>query len=145
MRRTLAVLALLATSWPHVMVLECALGSGDLSDGPEATADAGTFGADHEGHGHAHHGQHATHHLAGVDAQRAGDPAGPRAQPPSSAPIGGQQCAMVMACGLVMMRSGGAPAEALAPEPAAGPSARTLAIPSAVELAADTPPPRPSA
>ena len=143
MRRTLAVLALLATSWPHVMVLECALGSVSHEDEHEAAVDAGTSrGLDREGHGHEHHGHHPTHHPVGVDARHVGDGAGPRAEPSSSAPVGGQQCAMVMACGLVMMQSGAAAAEAVAPEPATDPSARALGAPAAFELTADTPPPR---
>ncbi|HUF76687.1 MAG TPA: hypothetical protein VMM35_10430 [Longimicrobiales bacterium] len=132
MRRTFAVLALLTTSWPHAVALECTLGSTPPSaeqashHGPAAPA--GAEGSAH--HGAAHHGaghQHGTGDHARSDAGTA---------------AGGLQCAMVMACGLVMMQSesGIAVADARsAPEAAFRPS---LDAPAAAELAAEPPPPR---
>ena len=134
MRRTLALLALLATSWPHVVVLECALGS----RGPATAHEAGEHG--HHGGGDAHHGGGDAHH-AGDNAGHAGH----RAEAPSDGPLGGTQCAMVMACGLVMIRAGDDAAEEVAPRSAGDARVRTLSSPAAVDLVAETPPPRPSA
>ena len=137
MRRTFAVLALLATSWPHAVVLECALGStspsGDQTSQHGATAHPGAEGAGQ--YGAAHHG--ASHHGAGHE-HRTGDRTASDVGPPG----GGLQCAMVMACGLVMMQS-----EAAAPL-AESRSVRntvfqpSLDAPSAADLATDPPPPR---
>ena len=132
MRRTLALLALLATSWPHVAVLECALGS----TGASAAAPGHHGAAAHAEPGStAHHG--AAHHGAGHEG-RLDD----HASSGGSAPAGGLQCAMVMACGLVMIQSGSGTAVAetrSGPEEAFEPS---VDPPAAAVLSADPPPPR---
>ena len=118
-----------STSWPHAVVLECALGLG--TGAPTAEA------AEHTAHGGASHGHHGGGH-----GHHGGEPAGQQAEPGPDAPVGGQQCAMVMACGLVMMRAGGAAAAEAAPEKDARVAARPMAAPIAVDLGAETPPPR---
>jgi hypothetical protein len=130
MRRTLAVLALLATTWPHAVVLECALGSTPSSErtGQHPAAHAGAEGSAH--HGAAHHGAGHEHRSDGSAG---------------SAPAGGSQCAMLMACVTAMIRSvsGTAVMEAgSAPQDGFPPS---LDAPAAADLAADPPPPRRSA
>lgn len=141
MRRTLALLALLATSWPHAVVLECALASEPPAEETGAAMHAGPSAGQDENR-RAHHGGH---HHGGGDAHHGSDPAGPRTDASSDAPPGGPQCAMVMACGLVMAQAGPGPAQEATSDTRAGPPARTPAAPLAVELSADTPPPRLSA
>ena len=115
MRRILAVLALLATSWPHVVVLECALGS--------AAPRAATEAAAHHGVGHEH-----------VPV--------PAAETDEEAPVGGLECGMVMACGLVMIQAQGEVSGEVASAAPQRAAPRTLAAPSVADLAADPPPPR---
>lgn len=146
MRRTLALLALLATSWPHVVVLECALGSGGPAMGHEAgehgaVSPAGTQPRTAQ-HAHGRSPQGAHRHHGGGDAHHAGDHTGHRAEPPSDGPLGSPQCAMVMACGLVMIRAGDDVAEEVAPKATGDATVRTLSSPTAEEPSADPPPPR---
>ena len=120
MRRTFALLALLATSWPHAVALECALASA-VSVTPEMSA----------------HGQPDAH--AGMNH---GPTRGSGAASDGSAPPEGGDCAMVMACGLVMIQAdGGASSMGRASGPDTGrfPSVDT---PSTADLVADPPPPR---
>jgi hypothetical protein len=126
MRRTLALLALLATSWPHVVALECALGSA-----APAAAEEGRHGA-HGAHGHAdaHAGMKHGHTE---DSRTPSDG--------TTAP-GGGDCALVMACGLVMIRADG---EAMATERASRPEigrSPSVDAPSTTVPVADPPPPR---
>ena len=148
MRRAVAIFALLATAWPHAVVLECALGSAlspadHVGHGSLAAAERGEVGgtAEHDPargaahHGAAHHGLHGAHHATdpGLGAASQGD---------DDAPAGGASCAMVMACGLVMIQSADGPSPAAAastPDPDLTPS---LDTPSATDLTADPPPPR---
>jgi hypothetical protein len=123
MRRTFALLALLATSWPHAVALECALASA-----ASATAEVSPHGA--HGHPDAHAGMTHAHTQ---DSRAASD---------ESAPPGGRDCAMVMPCGLVMiLTEGDATSTELSSAPDAGqfPSVDT---PSTTILVADPPPPR---
>lgn len=129
MRRTLAVLALVATSWPHAVVLECALGSTSVPSG----AVPAHHGA---GHSDAHHGSpghHGSHLAAGGAAGAVGD---------QGTPSGGAACAMAMACGLTMLKAAG---DALASPgvgtPDAAPAA-SLLPPAPAELTGEAPPPR---
>jgi hypothetical protein len=123
MRRTFALLALLATSWPHAVALECALASA-----ASATAEVSPHGA------HGHPGAHAgmTH----------GRTPHSRAASDGSAPPGGPDCAMVMACGLVMIQTEG---EATSMWRVSGPDTGrfpSVDTPSTADLVADPPPPR---
>ena len=145
MRRTLAVLALLATSWPHVVVLECAL----VSAAPRAAAAAAAPGPPtHSGtHPGTHHGPPphagglaAIHHGVGHEHVPV-----PAAGTDAEAPPGGLACGMVMACGLVMIRAEGEASGAVASLAPQRMVPRTLAVPSAADLAADPPPPRDNA
>ena len=129
MRRTLALLALLATAWPHAVVLECALGVG--------TAESTSEAAEHGAHAPTSHGHHAGGH-----GHHGGDPTPGQAEPGSDVPLGGPQCTMVMACGLVMMRAADEAAEDVAPGTGAGVAAQPMSPPIAVDLSAETPPPR---
>lgn len=120
MRRTFALLALLATSWPHAVALECALASA-VSATPEVSA---------HGHPDAHAGM--TH----------GPTQGSGAASDGSAPPDGRDCAMVMACGLVMIQTEG---EASSMERTSGPESGrfpSVDAPSTADLVADPPPPR---
>jgi hypothetical protein len=123
MRRTFALLALVATSWPHVVVLECALGSTPLLEPAESSH--------HAAPAHA-----AAHHGAGHDDSRTS------AANDEGAPTHGPGCAMVMACGLVMIGSAGDTTS----EPAASmqDAGRFPAVkpPSGADPVADPPPPR---
>jgi hypothetical protein len=124
MRRSLAILALLATSWPHVVVLECALGSAS----PAAAQQAG------------HEGRHA--HARGHRGTANGHGMGLRVESTADVSEGAQQCAMVMACGLVMIQAESRAAAAMqASAPDAGPVGAVNA-PSTADLEADPPPPR---
>ena len=123
MRRTFALLALLATSWPHAVALECALGSA-----ASATAEVSHHAAN--GHPDAHAGM--THGRT-QDSRAASD---------GSDPPGGRDCALLMACGLVMIQTEG---EATSMERASGPDAGrfpAVETPSTADLVADPPPPR---
>jgi hypothetical protein len=142
MRRTLALLALLATSWPHVAALECALGATELPAPAEAARDRGSARG---GHGHDPHG-HSTHgHGAHGREARGGPPdgtalhAGPEAD---GAPTGGPQCALVMACGLVMIQADPSTADLGQPSPCAAGRGAAIDAPQAAVLVADPPPPR---
>ncbi len=121
MRRTFAVLALLATSWPQIVALECALASpGPSSDAPSE-------------HAHAH-GEHA--------GMAHGLPTGPASADEAPLPDAGRDCAQVMACGLLMIRAQAertAKVKAVAPEPRPIPE---IDAPIAADLVADPPPPR---
>jgi len=141
MRRAFAVLALLATSWPHAVVLECALGAsppaaeGEAPAGTEAPAHHAGHAAAQQGAGHAaaHHGLHGSHRSSDLGARAEGD---------EGAPGGGASCAMVMACGLVMIQALGPAspaADASSPDAWAASSTET---PSAADLSAEPPPPR---
>jgi hypothetical protein len=133
MRRTLAVLALLATSWPHVVVLECALGS----PAPDAGAEArqGGMAALAGGH-HGHQGRRSR--------QGAGHEQGPAPSAGSHADAapGGLPCAMVMACGLLMIQAEREASAGVAPTAPRRMTRHVLETPSAVDLVADPPPPR---
>jgi len=139
MRRAVAILALLATAWPHAVVLECALGSAwsPADHGDQAEHAAAQHGPPHgSGHGAAHPGLHGAHHAAAAGAV-ADAPDGD-----DGAPAGNASCAMVMACGLVMIQTagGGSPgSDASSPDPGV---TRSASAPSTTDLASDTPPPR---
>lgn len=122
MRRTFALLALLATSWPHAVALECALASA----APAAPAEAGHHGGHAGEHAGMSHGHSPESHAAGSE----------------HVPVGGGDCALVMACGLVMIQTEGERASterASAPEPHVF---TPLDTPTAAVLVADPPPPR---
>jgi hypothetical protein len=113
MRRTIALIALLVTAWPHAAVLECALGAEAPGGEP------------------AHHASH------GADRAH-----GPWAHGDADVPSGGSQCAMVMACGLAMIRTDGierSRPETGDPEVV---SQTFLTPPAATDLTSDPPPPR---
>lgn len=123
MRRTLALIALLATSWPHAVALECAVASASRSG-----AEAGHEAQHRHGHGHA-----GTLHAL---------PPGPSTATDDDVPTGGRECAMVMACGLTMLRTEGDHASAV---PASRPEAGHVAAPetpTGAIMVVDPPPPR---
>jgi len=120
MRRAFAALALLTTAWPHVVVLECALGSAPAAAPHQHHAAPAHTGSDHD-------------HAMGSVAEDASQ---------GDAPT---PCTMVMACGLVMLE---AHAAASVAELASSTDVHVFRVPrapSAVELTADPPPPRRSA
>jgi hypothetical protein len=92
MRRTIALVALLATSWPHAVALECVLGSA----APE-TADVSTHRAEGHAHGHGH-----AHGGMTYGPTRGSGTVSERGAPPAAS-----DCAQVMTCGLVMIRTEG--------------------------------------
>ncbi|HSH74181.1 MAG TPA: hypothetical protein VLA09_00640 [Longimicrobiales bacterium] len=124
MPRTIALLALVAVFWPHVAALGCAPESAAASAARPATSHHDAAAAPRSGHEHTH---------------------GPGIWSDAEAPAGTQQCAMVMACGLVMLQAN--PAAAAAARPAglfAGGLVSVAALEAAI-LVGDPPPPRPSA
>jgi hypothetical protein len=139
MRRTFALLALLATSWPHAAALECALAStpsvpgeasGHVHHGP---GDA--HATPSRGHEHGHEHGHARGHEPAHDH-------GPLSAGDGGGPTGARDCAKVMACGLVMIQS---EREATARERVGGPDVGpfpAIDAPSTTVLTADPPPPR---
>jgi hypothetical protein len=145
MRRTFALLALLATSWPHVASVECALaGSGAAEPAGGEAAESAHFGPVHGAHAHGAHAHASAGHpgagvasegvrLAGEDDARHG----PTHQD--------RDCALAMACGLVMMRADVPDPDTYRLDPpTAGPTA-TIDAPQGTVLVADPPPPRRSA
>jgi hypothetical protein len=119
MRRTLALLALLATAWPHVAALECALAQPLAHEaqavGHEHSASAHDVPATTEAHG-------ATTHQGSA--------------------AGGLDCELVMACGLAMIRADAVASGPQLPSPLAAVRSTTLDAPLAAVLVADPPPPR---
>lgn len=123
MRRTVALLAFVTTSWIHVVTFGCVAGSmpSDVSESP----------SDDQAYAHAPYKlsrvRPRTHMLESADA---------------SSPLSGDsECRLTMACNLPMIEVGAE--RALLDEPTPTRVAPSFAArPVDVDLGADTPPPR---
>ena len=120
MRRTIALLGLLALSWSQVVALHCDMGSGPSE--PHADAVAAL----------AHHGMagggSSAHHERRHDHDRRHDET--------------SGCPMIMACGFVSIRPVQSATMIRFPAIFVRTGFSPLVIPVAAELAVETPPPR---
>jgi len=137
MRKTLALLALLATAWSHVAALECAL---------QATPASRLAAVEHGSHeapalGAAHHG-HLTGGAHGGESHPGEDDAPGTHADGRAAEHGGDACTLVMACGVAMVGGADAPSDTPDPSPSTAAPLTQLAAPEAISLAAEPPPPR---
>ncbi len=117
MRRTVALLGLLALSWSQFVALHCDMGTGPSeshADVPAATQAQHGMAA---GESSAHHDDHRQHNKPG-------------------------DCLMIMACGLVSVRPVQSAAMIRFPAIFVRTGFFPEAFPVAAELAVETPPPR---
>jgi hypothetical protein len=139
MRRTFALLAVLATSWPHIAALECILAQ-PVTHAAQGSAPASAQGGHEHGHGaHSHAGPApgSLGEAAATEAHHAGSHQGSGAE--------GVECDLVMACGLVMIRADAIAPGPQLPSPFTAERSTTLEAPLGTVLVADPPPPRRSA
>ena len=129
MRRRLALLALVVTTWSNVAVLRCAPA---IAQPGEAATEAVLGQPVHTGHGPSQH-EHSGHDGNEHEASASDD--GPTSHP------SGNDCGVVMACGTALGGQGVA-AERGIPATFAETSSTSVASPSAADLTRDPPPPR---
>ncbi|MEX2048433.1 MAG: hypothetical protein WEB90_02530 [Gemmatimonadota bacterium] len=136
MRRTFALLAILATSWPHIAALECVLAqpAAPAAQGSAPTSEQGGQEHGHGAHGHAGPALGSLGEAPATAAHHAGSHQGSGA--------GGAECDLVMACGLVMIRADAVASGPELPSPLTAARSTTLEAPLGAVLVADPPPPR---
>jgi hypothetical protein len=125
LRKTGALLALLATAWSSSPVLPCGSPSSADTGAPTRAARAGGD-HDHTGHGAHHAGSGHRSEDRGADA-KGGD---------------AQACGVLMACGAGLRAAATVVMQAVVPAGLDDAPFASVEQPSAVDLTQDTPPPR---